>query len=237
MRFIKRIKDKIVQKNKEIKEQEKREEELAKIVENLRNIDLFGKKQENKKINIIEEEPENYLLKKQREEDLVRTVENLKNIKLPHGNYERKNNENNTNLQISSKKIDVISRINIESMNNTQLQTTYKCVKKSIEEAKQKGKTEQLNELIKLKKKIKDKLIQENNDLNLQSIKCNLMLGNIEKIDLYENVLIGLYNELENNKFKGYDSDIQQMKIHILALIKLISKIKKSDKTYTKKIA
>lgn len=237
MRFIKRIKDKFVQKNKERKEQELREEELVKIVENLRNIDLFGKKQENKKINIIEEGNESYLSKKQREEDLVRTVENLKNIKLPHGNYERKNNENITNLQISSRKIDVISRINIENMSNTQLQTTYKCVKKSIEEAKQKGKTEQLNELIKLKKKIKDKLIQENNDLNLQSIKCNLMLGNIEKIDIYENVLIGLYKELENNKFKGYDSDIQQMKIHILALIKLINKIKKSDKTYTKKIA
>jgi len=63
------------------------------------------------------------------------------------------------------------------------------------------------------------------------------MLGNVEKIDIYENTLIKFYNELENNNFNGYDNDIQQMKIHILSLLKLINKIKKSNKTHIKKIA
>jgi len=130
-----------------------------------------------------------------------------------------------------------ISKINIDRMSNTQLQGTYKCVKKSIEDAKQKGKTEELKELIELKNKIKNKLINENDSLNIQSIKCNLMLGNVEKIDIYENTLIKFYNELENNNFNGYDNDIQQMKIHILSLLKLINKIKKSNKTHIKKIA
>ena len=245
MRFIKKIKDYFVnykiqrelEKKEEI-ETKQRQEELVKIVENLKNIDLFGKKEKkviqkpNKKI-----EEENFLECKEREEQLVKTMEKLKNIKL----FDEKNETNlaikKVNNYDSSKKINIITMINIDKMNSSQLQNTYKCVKKSIEEAKQNGKTEQLNELVELKNKIKSKLIKENDDLNLQSIKCNLMLGNIEKIDIYESVLIELYNEIENNSFKGYDSDIQQMKIHILSLIKLINKIKKSNKTYIKKIA
>jgi len=242
MRFIKKIKDYFVnykmqrelEKKEEI-ESKQRQEELVKIVENLKNIDLFGKKEKkviqktNKQI-----EEENFLECKEREKKLVKTIENLKNIKLFDEKIETKKGTCNTQI---SKRVNIITKINIDKMNSSQLQNTYKCVKKSIEEAKQAGKSEQLNDLIELKNKIKAKLIKENDDLNLQSIKCNLMLGNIEKIDIYESVLIELYNEIENNSFKGYDSDIQQMKIYILSLIKLINKIKKSNKTYIKKIA
>jgi len=126
MRFIKQIKNIFVQKNKERKEQELIEEELVKIVENLRNIDLFGKNKKVVKNEIIDE---TFSVEKQ---DLVKKVENLRNVKL----FDKSIN----NVQISSKKIDVISKINIDRMSNTQLQGTYKCVKKSIEDAKQKSK-------------------------------------------------------------------------------------------------
>ena len=173
-----------------------------------------------------------------REEELVGIVEKLRNIDIFSKNIV---NKDEIKVDVNTKKINIINKINIEKMNTFQLQNTYKFIKKSITDAENKRNLEQLDELKKLKNKIKQKLINENDHMDLNSIRNNLILGNIEKIDAYEHVLLDLYNDIEQNdknRIKSYDYELQQKRIHILALLKLISKIKKSNtKQYVKKIA
>ena len=190
----------------------------------------------------------NYKMEKleteKREQELVETVKRLRNINL----FEKKEKSfdlnqkitvsiDSKNIKFCSKKVEYIHNFNIEKMNKLQLENAYDFVKKSINDAEKRGYKEEIEELKQIKKKIKQKLIEQNTDFDIQSIRNTLMLGSIDKIDMYESVLMNLYNDLESkSKMAQFDEEFQQMRIHVLSLLKLIKKIK-NGKQYVKKAA
>lgn len=218
----------------------KRQEELVKIIERLKNIDLnkpkdnnlepyqpIIKNDESQKSSVCDSTKKNIEDSKEtkkRQEKLVQTIENLKHIDL----------ENKP-----SKKINVIDMIDIDKINRKQLKNTYKFIKKSIEVATTNGRTEELNKLKLLKQQVKKKLLEESDDL--EKIRINLKLGNFSEIENYESYLMGLYSEMvQKSKTIKYDEKDRERKIKILTLLKLIEKIKNSkqiNKQYIKKIA
>lgn len=237
MGLIKVIKQYFVTAKEEQQEYEiskKRQEELVKIIERLKNIDLnkpkdnklefeqsIIKNEESQKSSIydsIKKNIEDSKETKKRQEKLVQTIENLKHIDL----------ENKPR-----KKIDVINMINIDKMNKNQLENTYKFIKKSIDEDIENGRDEELKKLKLLKQQIKKKLLEENDEL--EKIRVNLKLGNFSEIENYEKYLMSLYNEIEQKSKKmNYDEQERERKIKILTLLKLIKKIKNNNKQSTK---
>ena len=237
MGLIKVIKQHFITAKEEQQEYEmskKRQEELIKIIERLKNIDLTKSKdnklefdqsiikyEESQKSSIcdsIKKNIEDSKETKKRQEKLVQTIENLKHIDL----------ENKPR-----KKIDVINMINIDKMNKNQLENTYKFIKKSINENIKNGRNEELKELKLLKQQIKKKLLEENDEL--EKIRVNLKLGNFSEIENYEKYLMSLYNEIEQKSKKiNYDEQERERKIKILTLLKLIKKIKNNNKQNTK---
>lgn len=193
-------------------------------------------------INYFKNYKKEQLEKEKREEELVETVKRLRNIDLFGEKEKQINSTQNSsqvkNIKFYSRKIEFIHNFNIDKMNKLQLENAYNCVKKSINDAEKRGIQEEIDELKQLKRKIKQKLIEKNDDFDIQSIRNTLMLGSVDKIDMYETVLINLYKDLETkSKVAQFDDEFQQMRIHVLALLKLINKIKKTNKTYIKKIA
>lgn len=243
MGLIKAIKQYFITAKEEQQEYEiskKRQEELVKIIERLKNIDLNKSKdnnlefhqsiknEKNQKYNIynsIKKNIDDNVEIKKRQEKLVQTIEDLKYIDLKNK---------------PGKKIDVINMININKMNKMQLEKTYKFVKKSINEYTKNDRNEELEKLKLLKKQIKKKLLEENDEL--EKIRVNLKLGNFSEIENYEKYLMNLYIEIEQKSKKtNYDERNRERKIKILTLLKLIKKIKnnnkQSTKQYIKKIA
>lgn len=211
MKFIKKIKKYFDNSKKEKKEYEetiKRQEELVKIIDNLKNIELFPSKEINS-------------------EKVVKPLEKKKT--LDNQNFEEMFNKIiHINLKNGpSKKIDVIDMLDIEKMNFGQLQNTYKCVRKSIEIETKKNNQIEIQRLIQLKKKIKKMIISKNEEFGLDYIKCNLKFGNFDNLDIYEIYLNDLFRSTNSRKDK----------IEILSLIKLINKIRnQKNKQYMKKI-
>ena len=196
------------------------------------------------RFNYIKNYEKEQLDTEKREQELVEIVKRLRNINL----FEKKEKSfdlnqkitvsiDSKNIKFCSKKVEYIHNFNIEKMNKLQLENAYDFVKKSINDAEKRGIQEEIEELKQLKKKIKQKLIEQNTDFDIQSIRNTLMLGSIDKIDMYESVLMNLYNDLESkSKMAQFDEEFQQMRIHVLSLLKLIKKIK-NGKQYVKKAA
>lgn len=214
--------------------EKQRQEELGIILNKVSNINLNTpkiRKINNISINTqpkmsykekLEKEKQEQIESKQRQEELVKIIEHLREIDLS----KPRKKEN---------KIDIISMINIEKMNNEQLKNTYKFIKKSIVDCTNKGRTEEIERLQKLKQRIKKNLL-ENSD-ELEKIKITLKTGDFENIDEYEQYLLKLYNEMNQKKIINFDESERERKIKILTLLKLIKKIKSNNKQYKRKIA
>lgn len=222
MMIFKNIKQYFITKKNEKKEIKQRQEELTEIVKKISNIDLNMPKSQktNLKLDKIDSKKMSYKekikqekveeeLSEQRQKELIKIIEHLKEIDLS----KPKNKVN---------KIDIISMINIEKMNNDQLKNTYKFIKKSIIDSTEKNRLEEVERLKKLKQQIKKKLLEKSDDL--EKISINLKTGNFDNIDEYEQYLLNLYNEINQKKLIKFEETTQARKIKILTLLKLIKK-------------
>lgn len=211
MKIINKIKDYFYKKQMEKQEYVetiKRQEELVKIIDNLKNIELFPNN-ETKSKKIIKKLEEK---KEKNSQNFEKTFDRIIHIDLING---------------PSKRIDIIDMLNIEEMNLGQLQNTYKCVKKSIEIETKKNNQIEIQRLMQLKKNIKKTIISKNEEFGLDYIRCNLKFGKFDDLDTYENYLKNLFNNTNSKKEK----------IEILSMIKLINKIKsQKNKQLIKKI-
>lgn len=157
----------------------------------------------------------------ERQQELVEKVKYIRNINI----FNVKKTE----------KISVINRINIYNMNKEQLKNTYLFIKKSIYDAEQKEDNNEIFRLKQLKQETKKLLLEKSKNMDLNSIKNQVLFGDINKLDYYRNYLLVCYQEYKNIK----TNDAQQKRITILTILRLIELKKEKTESYqfVKKVA
>lgn len=145
-----------------------------------------------------------------REQELVKQIEHIRNINI-----------------FSAKKIPKVSTIDRINTNNlvvnqdlNQLKKTYLFIKKNIEEAENRNLPNDIIKLTEMKKEVKRLMLEKSDNLDFDSIKINILFGNINKLDYYYDYLTRCYKQYENIK---YDTEVQQIMITIRTLQKLIN--------------
>lgn len=236
IRFIKKYFEETEQQKIQYLETKKRKIELSQTLNKIVNIDLFGRKniiKEETPINSknndetlkLEQDDLQYVPNKEREEQLVKTMDKIVNINI----FEHKK-------EIETKKINIIEKINLEKMTANQLKNTYSCIKKSIKQAETRNKLDDIEELKQLKVQVKKILLEKSNNLDFNSIKYNILYGDVNKLDYYREYLLGCYEHYKNIQ---HNNEAHQMRITILTLLKLIERKKQkvNNNQYVKKVA
>lgn len=223
--------DKYHQKRKKQKltklEELKRINELSKTIDRIVNINLFNNGKIKKgQINIDYIPNDDYFFDDYDEMEHIKlqnAFNRIVNIKL----FDK------PVIEKTKPKIAIIDKINIDKMNAEQLKNTYLFIKKSIKDSEQKNRTEEIEQLKKLKERTKKLLLEKSNNLDFNSIKYNIMYGDNSKLDYYRDYLLGCYNKYKDIK---YDEEAQKIRITILTLLKLIEIKKQKINQFVKKV-
>lgn len=236
IRLIKRYYEKSNLERLECLEKKQRNDEFGQMLDRIVNIDLFGRnnviqeeivpKKEKKSIEKYNIETKTEILNdKKRQKELSQTLDRIMNINIINPK------------QIKEiKKINIIDKIHPEKMTADQLKNTYSCIKKSIKQAETRNKLDDIEELKQLKVQVKKILLEKSNNLDFNSIKYNILYGDVNKLDYYREYLLGCYEHYKNIQ---HNNEAHQMRITILTLLKLIERKKQkfNNNQYVKKVA